>query len=80
MKTVADRWKLFDKHVLSKTAPDIQRKEMRRAFYAGFYDALVAGLEMADESGDDDDAGASMMRKLYEECTAFAGDVAAGKA
>ncbi len=61
------------------TAGSVQRQEMRRAFYAGFYSSLMAGIEMADESGDDDEAGVLMMDKLHKECLAFAGEVGAGK-
>jgi hypothetical protein len=65
---------------MSKNAGAVQRQEMRRAFYAGFYGALMAGLRMAEESGDDDDAGATMMQALHDECKAFALDVQKGKA
>jgi hypothetical protein len=80
MITVAQEWATFESAVLSPSAPAIQRSEMRRAFYAGFYGALQAGLRMADESGDDDDLGATMMESLHQECIRFSKDVGAGRA
>lgn len=58
----------------------LQMKEMRRAFYAGFQAALMAGIEMADETGADDVAGVAAIQRLHEECQAFARDVANGRA
>lgn len=80
MKTVAQQWASFEESVMPKNAPSIQRIEMRRAFYAGFYSALMAGLQMANESGDDDDLGATMMQALHDECARFMADVREGRA
>jgi hypothetical protein len=80
MITVKDEWATFESAVLSPSAPAVQRSEMRRAFYAGFYGALMAGLKMAEASGDDDDLGASMMQSLHDECLQFSRDVGAGRA
>jgi hypothetical protein len=79
MKTIADRWAVFDRVVLSK-AGVVQRKEMRRAFYAGFHESLLAMLDMANESGENDDVGETMIARLHKECEQFAADIAAGKA
>jgi hypothetical protein len=80
MKTIADRWTEFGARVLPQNAHATQRQEMRRSFYAGFFEALVACSEMADESGDNDDVGATMMHSLHDECLRFAQDVDAGRA
>lgn len=80
MKTIADHWARFEMSVIPPTAPAIQRMEMRRAFFAGFQSALVAGLQMAEESGPDDALGAAMLQALHDECKRFAADIAAGKA
>jgi hypothetical protein len=53
---------------------------MRRAFYVGFQQALLALHDAAIESGADDDLGAEMIQRLHDECDAFANDVAAGRA
>lgn len=80
MRTVAQWWEMFDAMVVPKDAHPIQRSEMKRAFYAGFTSALRAGIHMADESGDDDDAGAAMMENLHVECQRFAAEVLNGQA
>lgn len=80
MKTIAERWTEFEAAVMPKGAGSLQRVEMRRAFYAGFQCSLFAGLEMAAESGDNDDIGATMIQRLHEECSRFMHDVRAGRA
>jgi hypothetical protein len=79
MKTIADRWSAFERAVLSR-AGTVQRMEMRRAFYAGFHEALLAMLDMANESGANDDVGETMIERLHKECEQFAADIATGKA
>jgi hypothetical protein len=80
MRTVAQQWAEFEKLVLPPDAGRTQRTEMRRAFYAGFQGALMAGIEMADESKDSDDIGVTMIQRLHDECQQFACQVAAGRA
>ena len=80
MKTVKKRWQEFEAAVMPKGASPLQVQEMRRSFYAGFYSALHSCLEMADESGENDDVGVTMLDGLYRECLAFKEDVAAGRA
>lgn len=80
MRTVAQQWAQFETLVLPPTAGKTQRTEMRRAFYAGFHGALMAGIEMADESGESDDIGVTLIQRLHDECQQFALDVAAGRA
>ena len=33
--TIASQWSDFERAVIPQEAPDVQRKEMRKAFYAG---------------------------------------------
>lgn len=80
MKTVAQQWEMLAAQVMPPNAPAMQYQEMRRAFYAGFHAALMSGLAMAEESGDDDDAGAIMMESLHQECQQFAKEIAEGRA
>jgi len=80
MQTIAQQWIGFEKAVMPATAGSLQRNEMRRAFYAGFAAALAAGLDMADESGENDDIGATMWQRLHEECAQFGRDIQAGRA
>lgn len=80
MKTIAQRWDKFAALVLPQNCHPMLTREMKRAFYAGFYIALVTGLEMADESKDSDDIGATMLQRLNDECQRFVADLQAGRA
>ena len=80
MKTIAERWRFFAGMCLPVGASEIQAREMRRAYYAGFFDALQANIEMAAESGPDDKLGVQMIQSLHDECRRFADEIAVGKA
>ena len=80
MKTVEQTWLEFGNAIFQPGTSVLQIKEMRRAFYAGFYAALMAGIEMADETGDDDDAGIAAIERLHKECREFGAAVADGRA
>ncbi len=80
MKTVAELWQSYANDVLPKHASATQRRETRRAFYAGaqaFFGAIVAGLSEGAEPTEED---VQSLDTLHEEFKAFARDVAAGKA
>jgi|KBSMisStaDraftv2_1062788.scaffolds.fasta_scaffold00151_57 hypothetical protein len=72
MSTVKDWWSTFEKLVLQPNASKIQREEMRRSFYAGFYSCIETSAEIANICGDDDEQGAAAMDALRNECLAFA--------
>jgi hypothetical protein len=72
MRTVKDWWDNFDKLVIPAGAGAVQRTEMRRAFYAGFFSCLEGSGEIVDACGDDENLGAAMMGNLHDECIAFA--------
>lgn len=80
MKTIEQRWIEFAAAVMPSAASAVQRKEMRRTFYAGFHSALVAGLEIADAAKDSDDVGVTMYAQLDQQLRAFADEVSAGRA
>jgi len=80
VRTIAQVWAQFDAKVLGDAVGEVQRREMRRAFYAGFHSCLVASLDIASESGDNDDLGATMMDRLSQECLAFVDEIKAGRA
>lgn len=77
MNTVQQQWAMFEKLVMPKDAPPMQRKEMRRAFYAGVEATLRLQFEMGDVS---DDAGVAMIEGWHDECRRFAQQMAAGDA
>ena len=64
MKTIAARWGEFDSAVIPTSAPAIQRKEMRRSFYAGFQ----ATLSSLNELPDNDDIGVTLIQQFHDEC------------
>lgn len=49
-KRIASEWNNFEKAVIPSNAPLVQRKEMRRAFYAGAWAILQAAKELGDDS------------------------------
>lgn len=77
--TVASAWEEFSSRVLHPASPEIQRIEMRRAFYAGYYSNIIACVEIADQV-QDDDAAVAEYQKLDDECRAFAEAVGRGEA
>lgn len=73
-------WRSFAEQVLPIDAPDVQRQEMRRAFYAGgwaFYTALMGNLDGGD---DPTAADFSMLDGLDRELRDFAEQVQSGRA
>jgi hypothetical protein len=81
MRTIAQQWEEFSRLVFTNGAPDIQRQEMRRAFYAGFQGAMNVLTGMAAEEDEmSDEAAQGIFTGLQDECQAFAQDIAAGRA
>lgn len=79
MKVIERQWKQFDRESIPRTAPPIQRQEMRRAFYAG----AAALLHLAKGLGDDEvseDAGAAVLEAMQQEIVEFFEQVRQGKA
>jgi hypothetical protein len=79
MRTIAGEWDKFVMLVLPPDAPQIQRTEMRRAFYAGVESALRMQWDAGEEKVSEDQAMA-LFTAWHDECQRFAADVAAGKA
>jgi hypothetical protein len=80
MTKVVDWWNLYVDRVYDDVLPPLQYQEVRRGFYAGFHAALVAGLAMVDEYGEDEDAAVVELEKLRQECRAFSDAVEKGQA
>lgn len=79
MRTIADQWALFERAVMPKDAPAVQRQEMRRAFYAGCEGMLRLQFEIGAKSVSED-AGVRIIEGWHDECRRFAAAVATGKA
>lgn len=79
-KFIEREWQSFVRAVQIENAPDLQKREMRRVFFAGAraYSSLLMRLtEAGDEPTDGDMA---LMEALEVEMAAFARDVAEGRA
>jgi hypothetical protein len=73
-KRIEKEWLDFEKRVVPKNAPAVQRQEMRRAFYAG----VSSVLNIAFALGDDDiseDEGAAVLESMRQECIEFVAQV-----
>jgi hypothetical protein len=78
--TVRDAWESYRGQVLPVTAPPIQVRETRRAFYAGaemLMLQILKGLSPGPNSMQSDE---DYLAALHYELHAFAADVKAGKA
>lgn len=69
LKTVEDRWLEFAKKVIPVNAPDVQRKEMRKSFFAGVLDTLALCHDVIPTMSDDD--AAAYLDSLYRETDEF---------
>lgn len=79
MRTIASEWDKFTALVMPPDASQIQRKEMRRAFYAGVESALRMQWDAAEETTSEAQAMA-LFTAWHEEAQRFGADIAAGKA
>lgn len=75
--TIANQWGTFAELVMPKSAPDSQRVEMRRAFYAGFHGAITM---LTHNVGGSKDEGVALLQALEAEAQQFARRIAKGEA
>lgn len=74
-------WRSFQEKLLSAPdVPDIQRQEMRRAFYAGAQGLFHAMVNLPGDGEDITDADMENMSKVQEELEAFGKAVLEGRA
>jgi hypothetical protein len=70
--TIEVLWRDFMRKVGLEAAPEVQRVEMRRAFYAGFAMGIETASAISAHTPDDNlDAGADKLQALANEYTAF---------
>lgn len=79
MNTIEQEWQELASMIFSPTTPSIQRKEMRRAFYAGAA-AIFNMISTAVDDDTDDDSFIAGIQQWEEEFRQFAEAVQAGKA
>jgi len=78
---ILEEWNAFATGVLPKNVSDVQRREMRRAFYAGAHSILYAIMRVLSPGSDDVTAtDLEIMQSIEAEATAFAEDIKAGRA
>lgn len=79
-KIMDSAWRSYSEQVIPLDAPDIQRQECRRSFYAGA-GALFGGvMKMLDPGEDPTLDDLAKMDALQTELDQFNADVMAGKA
>jgi len=79
MNTIQEQWSTFEKLVIPKIAPAIQRQEMRRAFYAGAEAMMRIQWNIGDKSISVD-AGVAILEGCREEMKIFSKQVENGSA
>jgi hypothetical protein len=76
-----EQWGIFCERVIPTDAPEVQKTEMRRAFYAGGEAILFRIIAaFAPETTEPTKEDLQIMDDLDAELKAFAADVAAGRA
>lgn len=81
-RPVAESWTTFLLMVVPTNASDIQRGEMRRAYYAGAEAVLQIMMKQLDHTTDPDeitDNDMRLMEDVHEDIVQFAEDVKEGK-
>jgi hypothetical protein len=78
-ETVRHMWDDFAAATLPVGVSGVQRKETRRAYYAGFFAMLCAARSIGDDSVSEEE-GVEWLEALHAEVLAFYEDVKAGRA
>lgn len=79
-KPLDTAWRTYAERVIPMTAPDTQRIECRRAFYAGAQAFLGAMMKHLDPGEDPTDDDLDLMDAMAAELKQFGVDIMAGKA
>lgn len=75
MNTVISGWEKFEKLILEPiNASDIQRLEMKKAFFAGAAEAMSI-LMVVSNKQTSEEAGAAIIEGIVQEIESFANDV-----
>lgn len=77
---IAEEWDGFARRVLPPQAPAIQRKEMRRAFYAGCQTTLHTLMKALDAGTEATGQDLALMAGVEKELSDFADMVKNGRA
>jgi len=77
-REINEYWKVFAAALHLENASEIQRTEMKRAFFAGFDTCLSATCELADQKGEED--AVKQLESWRQQCIGFAVAVQEGAA
>jgi len=78
---MAREWAVFAHKILDPmNAGEIQRTEMRRAFYAGAFSMFDIMTRMAGPDEEDDSVGAARIEEVHQELLRFAKALQTGHA
>jgi hypothetical protein len=77
---VAEQWVSFEKAILPPNCSDVQRQEMRRAFFAGSFVVMDVLAEAMSDSDDMTAADETVMIDLATEREMYLADMLAGRA
>jgi hypothetical protein len=77
---MAEQWNEFARLVLPGDVSAVQRREMRRAFYAGGQAIIFRIVTALAPDAEPTEADLQLMDDLHQELNAFTRDVIAGRA
>lgn len=80
MKLIAEAWRDFEIQVIPLNAPEIQRTECRRAFYAGAIAMFGGIVNMLEPGQEATEADLKKMDAIQAEINQYSGDLKAGRA
>jgi hypothetical protein len=73
-KPIAAAWQKLMVDCKLQNAPAVQKREMRRAFYAGAA-VMLSLVESLGDEGTDEDAAVASLKDLAKECADFLSQV-----
>ncbi len=79
-KIIDAAWRSYAEQIIPANAPDVQRQECRRAFYAGAVSTFGGIMAMLDPGTEPTDADLQKMSALQEELDQYARDLESGRA
>jgi len=80
MKLIADEWRDYEIKVIPLDAPEVQRTESRRAFYAGARSLFCGIVNMLDPGSEATQADLGKMDAIQTELDQFLVDMMRGRA
>lgn len=72
MSRILEGWQSYERDVVPPTAPNVQREECRRAFYAGAFEMFCRMMEATELS---DDGAEQRLTELDQEVRSIVDDL-----